>query len=428
MHWLQGPDEQSYLRISRSFKNVTQITLLEAIAYEWCESILRNESVCCFPESACQPTIDDRKIFTVYGDHERNITYAGQQIHRNISALINALQNSKAYRQYKSLNPDIDEALSILKNDLLCRLNRYSNMLTHSANSRYMLDEAIDYLETFVSLLCHSDDYRLGQSSISNAFDNLAAIADSGLYGCNQGLSGRIQSLLLPLIASTGDRIKDSIVQFQKDSITAALARVIGDSNESSMWARCLDEVNNFLGLAVVKEHNPNISFNDLSQTSKHTISHLLHRYYTPVSLYRHIYQFVSDEFWRLNHEKNDDEIYQLLESLGFGDNRHSIDRKYRVRGNPLKRWQYAFFQQDLPKYLVHYLKNEKFIGATAATESTIYIPRDALLFGNRTVMPHYGEPDESGQNDRQLGFVPESRLTQQSYPTGLRHKENDSH
>ncbi len=430
---IKGPDKLAFLTIERSLENITRVPSLEAKAQAQCESILKTHSVCCFPESEDHPAIDDGQIIALYGNQERNITYAGGQLHRNIPALCAALQNSRAYQHYKTSNPAIDAALTILKNDLLHRLNSYAAMSSRIGNERrYILDEAIDYFESFVGLLFYGDDYRLTSLSISEALHNLAAITDSGLDGCNQGLSGRIQSLLMPLVATTGNKIKDSIRQFQKNGVTASVAKAIGHSNESSMWARCLDEVNDFLGLAVIPGLNPNHAFGHLSRISKLTISHLLHEYYTPVSLYRHVYQFVSDEFWRLNHEKNDSEIYQLLHLLGFETNQTTtvsntdyqrfIDRKYRVRGNALNRWQYAFFQQDLPKYLVSYLLKEKYISATQATQGTVHIPREGLVFGRNTVSPPSVGASETeqnfGQDNRQIGFVPESRIAQASYRT----------
>lgn len=431
---IKGSDVEAFQTIEGAMQNIFSISQLESRAHRECESILRTHSVCCFPKSEGRPVIDDWQIIAVYGEHDRNTTYSGNQLHRNISALCLVLQNTRAYQDFKADNPCIDEALDILKNDLLGRLNSYAAMNTSSANSRYLLDEAIDCFETFAALLFYSDEYRLTPSSVSRSLNNLAGIADSGLAGCNQGLSGRVQSLLGPLMSTSANQIKDSIVQFQKDGISASLAETIGSSNESSMSARCLEEVNNYLGLAVVPGVNPNCTFTLLSPVSKRTISHLLHKFCTPVALYRHVYQFLSDEFWRLNHEKDDDAIYQLLHLLGFADEqaetsddvnyRRLVDHKYRVRGSALNRWQYAFFQQDLPKHLVSFLVKEKFISANPAVEGTVLIPRDGLLFGHGTVTPRPDESSGGGQHSgqenrhRELGFVPESRMIQASYRT----------
>ena len=431
---LKGSDVEAFRTIERAMQNMTSISQLETKARLECESILRTHSVCCFPESERQPFIDDEQAIAVYGDHDRNTTYSGNQLHRNISALCLALQNTHAYQDFKASNAHIDEALNLLRHDLTGRLNRYADMSTNSANSRYMLDEAVECFETFVALLFHSDEYHLTPSSISRSLNNLAGITDSGLGGCNQGLSGRVQSLLLPLVSSSANQIKDSIIQFHKDGIAASMAEAFGNYHESSMSARCVEEVNSFLGLAVVRGQNPNITFAQLSRNSKRTISHLLHKFCTPVALYRHVYQFISDEFWRLNHEKNDDDIYQLLHVLGFADGqattaddasyRRLVDHKYRVRGNALNRWQYAFFQQDLPKHLVSFLINEKFISANPAIEGTVLIPRDRLLFGPGTATPRPDDPSTEAHHSgpenhhRELGFVPESRMIQASYRT----------
>ena len=431
---LKGSDVEAFRTIERAMQNMTSISQLESKARQECESILRTHSVCCFPKSERQPVIDDEQAIAVYGDHNRNTTYIGNQLHRNISALCLALKNTHAYQDFKARNAHIDEALNLLQRELTGRLNRYADMITTSANGRYMLDEAVECFETFVTLLFHSDEYHLTPSSISTSLNNLAGIADSGLGGCNQGLSGRVQSLLWPLVGGSANQIKDSIVQFHKDGIAASIAEAFGNYHESSMAARYVEEVNNFLGLAVVQGQNPNITFAQLSRESKRTISHLLHKFCTPVALYRHVYQFLSDEFWRLNHEKNDDDIYQLLHLLGFADGqattaddpnyRRLVDHKYRVRGNALNRWQYAFFQQDLPKHLVSYLIKEKFISANPAIEGTVLIPRDGLLFGPGTVTPRPDDASAAAQNSgpenhhRELGFVPESRMIQASYRT----------
>lgn len=431
---LKGSDGAAFRTIERAMQNMTSISQLECKARLECEAILRTHSVCCFPASERRPDLDAEQKIAVYGDHDRNTTYRSRQVHRNIAALCLALQNTPAYQEFKAHNAYIDEALNLLQRDLTDRLNHYADMVTTSANNRSMLDEAVGYFETFVTLLFHSDQYHLTPSSISTSLNNLAGIADSGLSGCNQGLSGRVQSLLLPLMGSSTNQIKDAIVQFHKDGIAASMAEAFGNYYESSMSARCVAEVNNFLGLAVVRGEDPNITFAQLTRDSKRIISHLLHKFCTPVALYRHVYQFLSDEFWRLNHERNDDGIYQLLHVLGFADGhtttaddanyRRLLDQKYRVRGNALNRWQYAFFQQDLPRHLVSFLVKEKFISANPAIAGTVLIPRDGLLFGSGTATPRPDDPSVAAQNSgpeshhRELGFVPESRMIQASYRT----------
>ncbi|USE35369.1 hypothetical protein [Endozoicomonas sp. SCSIO W0465] len=435
---IKGTNNQQELdSIRNAMANIQHISGIESTSLERCHAILRDHSVCYFRNPTNQPVIDEERFYDIYGDNERDVMYAGRQRHRNIRALCQTLRGCHAYQQYQASNPGIDGALAALERNFIDRLNRYSGMRELGSSGRRMVDESVEYFETFVSQLYYAVLYRLTDHSINNALDNLAAIVGNDLEGCNQGFSGRIQSLLLPLVSGSNNQIKDCIQQFLQDSVTASLARAIGDSSESSMAARCQEEVNRFVGLSIVsgRAQTATVAYANLSHESKQTIDHLVHSYYTPVLLYQHAYRFVSDEFWRLNHERSDDDIYQLMHLLGFGtdqslgaDNetyREAIDRQYRVRGNALNRWQYALFQQDLPKHLVAYLVKEQFIEAKRANENDgLYIHRETSQGSDSELIAPprrtfaTGCTTESGPSEanRQFGFQPESRMAQAGY------------
>lgn len=428
---------QVLLSIQNALTNLQHISGIEAKSIELCHDLLRHHSVCYFRKPANQPVIDEEQLYAVYGDSDRDVRYAGRQIHRNIRALCQTLRDCHAYQQYKASNPGIDGALAALERNFIQRLNRYSGMRDQGHSGRRMVDEAVEYFELFVSQLFYAEVYNLTDNSISNALNNLAAIvgndAGNDLEGCNEGFSGRIQSLLLPLVCGSNSKIKDSIQQFLQDSVTASLASAIGNSYESSMAARCQEQVNRFVGLSIAAGPARADAYEHFTYGSKQTISHLLHSHYTPVSLYQHAYRFVSDEFWRLNHERSDDGIYQLMHLLGFGHSlgadheayREDLDRRYRVRGSALNRWQYALFQQDLPRHLVGYLVKERYLEAKRAHENDgLYIHREALQASDsdqiapprRTFAAGAAIESRASEANRQFGFQPESRMAQAGY------------
>ncbi|MGO0308178.1 hypothetical protein ACTL6P_16530 [Endozoicomonas acroporae] len=421
------------LSIQNHLTNIQHISGIEEKSLKLCHDLLRHHAVCYFRKPADQPVIDEEQLYAIYGNNERDVMYAGRQLHRNIKALCQTLRDCHAYQQYKASNPGVDGALAALERNFIQRLNRYSGMRDHGYSGRRMVDESVEYFEMFVSQLFYAEIYNLTDNSISHALNNLVAIVGNDLEGCNEGFSGRIQSLLLPLISGSNSHIKDSIQQFLQDSVTASLASAIGYSSESSMAARCQEQVNHFTGLSIASGRAQADAYENLTPESQQTISHLLHSHYTPVSLYQHVYRFVSDEFWRLNHERNDDDIYQLMHLLGFGadqspgaDNetyREQIDRQYRVRGNALNRWQYALFQQDLPKHLVDYLVKEQFIDAKGPNENDgLYIHREASQGSDKIMQPRrptatVGMQETSQlEAERRFGFQPESRLAQAGY------------
>ncbi|WP_257295372.1 hypothetical protein [Endozoicomonas sp. YOMI1] len=424
---------QALLSIQNALTNIQHISSIESKSLELCHDLLRHHSVCYFRKPANQPVIDEEQLYAIYADSERDVMYTGRQLHRNIRALCQTLRGCHAYQQYKASNPGIDGALAALERNFIHRLNHYSRMRDQGHSGRRMVDESVEYFEMFVSQLFYAEVYNLTDNSISNALNNLVAIVGNDLEGCNEGFSGRIQSLLLPLVSGSNSHIKDCIQQFLQDSVTASLASAIGHSSESSMAARCQEQVNHFMGLSIVSGQAQADAYENLTPESKQTISHLLHSHYTPVSLYQHVYRFVSDEFWRLNHERSDDDIYQLMHLLGFGtdqslgaDNetyREQMDQQYRVRGNVLNRWQYALFQQDLPKHLVGYLVKEQFIDAKRLNENDgLYIHREASQDSDKIAPPRRlfatGGTMETRrlEANRRFGFQPESRMAQAGY------------
>ena len=382
---IKGPDNSVLDRISVSFGanalSSQSISSVEAKAFDVCESILSDHTMCSFRNEVPQESLDENRIEQLYKNGTTYKYYADGAYYKNIDVLLETLRNCPAYTQFKASNPGIDRALNSLKYEFTERLNRFSTMPNSIYHGHDMINEAFRNLESFVGLLVFKEEFKLTDSSINDALNSLAATPDNDTHqGCNRGLAGRMQSLIQPLVFGSGDKIKDCIKQFLKQSISASFSQLNLSNSESAMSARYIPEVERLVGISNTADQRQVNPSEDDSECDTGDIVYLLLRcFYTPVSIYRRLYAFVREEFWRMNSEGDDEGIYNLMTVLEVEKDdtsasdqeayRQKLDKKFRVRGNTLNPWQFAFFQQEMPKYLVRYLIKEGYIIAKSNTQ-----------------------------------------------------------
>jgi hypothetical protein len=231
-----------------------------------------------------------------------------------------------------------------------------------------------------------------------------------------------MKEVLIALSRTTGDDMRDHLLQYQKECLEGVFQQDAryNAGGENSMIGRHKGQVAEYLGLCLI-EGRRRIQFDQLSADAKDFLARFLTTC-TPWTLYTKAYQFISDKFWQLNCENNDEEIYQLMETLQFNGSRADFDKNYRVNGDAAKRWQYAFFQHDLPRYLMAFLTNNQYLTVKRDDKNTCYLQRageDLRLIRreniNRDDNQHEVQQDPQQElaqaNQRRFGFVPDSAL-----------------
>jgi len=349
--------------------------LLEDKSLRVYEELLTNITGVCLSSTQDVYEFSPQEIDDLYKKNKWMI-YQGQQRHKNISRLIQTLKSCWAYQKAIEDFPNIEEVIDSLKNEMIRRLNEYHRL---SPTDRYygkpMLDESIKHLELYIAKVVYQEKSRVNIDSIKKSLVQLAGILDQDLLkGCQSGFAGRIQSLLLELSSNTCNDLLDNIKQFQRNCLETAFQKLLGHSHESSMAIRDKVKAAEFLGL---NKSFSSENFHELSNQVQRILK-LFFQEYNPLTIYHTARSFFSDKFWKLNCENNDAGIYQLFKDLRFEgcDNQAEMDRKYRVNGNPENRWQYAFIQQDLPKYLASYLKEHDFLFVKKIQTPELYFKR----------------------------------------------------
>jgi hypothetical protein len=337
------------------------IDLLEGKGLQLCEELLRNSTSPFFKARAVVFTPSRNQIKDLYDDNMM-VTYTGNQQHKNLPKLFAKLKNSPMVSAMLARQPDFNAALTELQRSLVERLNRYSSLPENATyNSRELIDESIRYLETYVARVVYADQSRVTSESIERSLIQLAATVGSDLsHGCGRGLAGRTNSLLISLTSSVGNDLQDNVIEFQKNCLERVFLEIprYRDSTENSSMAVHKGEVSDFLGIT---ESENRKNYNQLSVQAQEILQYFS-TFYNPITIYHNARTFFSDKFWTLNKENENDSIYELFAELGFTESHEELDRKYRVNGDAEKSWQYTYFQQDLPKYLVPFLISKRIL------------------------------------------------------------------
>ncbi len=341
-----------------SIEEATSLDALESISLKYCQDLLEQNMGIFFKtrEVPYQPSTDDIRSLYI---NEEYITYLGNQRLKNISKLLTALKNSPIYKKILTRQPDLESAVSKLQAELISRLNNYSTLQSTGFYGKEMIDNAIRFLEMYVAKIVNNSQSKITEASIECSLIQLAAMVDSNEQndlsgGCATGLAGRIQNLLTSLTSNTGNDFQDDIIQFMKESLESAFGKCFMNDRESSMRVNYKKDIIDYFITG---------ASNSLINNDDYNAQRLLHSFfveYNPVSIYQRAYSFFSAKFWQLNRDDDDNGIYQLFKDLEFMESsKEEIDKKYRVNGDATKKWQYAYFQQELPRYLVKYLVSQ---------------------------------------------------------------------
>jgi hypothetical protein len=191
------------------------------------------------------------------------------------------------------------------------------------------------------------------------------------IQGCDQGLLGRVYSLSVALLADDSERALDNcILQVERGHLESAIQKYINidepyHSSHAPVYAK---QLNNYLGIARLANESQ-VTYNQLSTSAKNMLRYFLQKN-TTTAIYCEAKKFFENAFWVLtldiNNEENNQKMYALLKDLGFGLDENELDKKYRIQGQRENPWQYAFIEQDLPKYLPNCLIRRQLIARTS--------------------------------------------------------------
>lgn len=391
------------------------IDRLETVSKNECEKLLKTNTGVHFkaPQAMFEPT--RQQVMAMYrGAPTKTYSRNGQShTHKNMDALFNALLTAPTMAAILTVRPEYRNNLNELKRVFIDRLEQYPRLSNDNSHySKGTVDRAIGYFEQYVASIYYADLSHITQQSVENSL--LACFANDWnevLGRCATGLDGRVHNLVQQLRFNVGSDFENHIVQFQKDRLGDAFQQYINSMQyfgETSMYTRYRTEAEVFLGLTQPQAGQPNLQstpFSSLEGYTKNILKYYFngwttpdgtkHLGYGPESIYHSARKYFGDLFWAINRERcatenaelggggeeADARIYDLLSHLGFPGNKAEIDKKYRVNGNPEKGWQYAYFQQDLARYLIPYLLRQGYlVKKQGASNDVVFTRRNEAL------------------------------------------------
>jgi hypothetical protein len=313
----------------------------------------------------------EEEITALYGTLDKKDYGDTKGIFRDLKQLFTSLKQSKIVQAALAENPEIETQLDLLREAMEDRLtNKYPSLPPQGwPSSKERIKEAISHLEIYVASVVNETASRVSPESIKTSLVQIAGLDIEELKeGCDQGLNGRIQSLLIALSNDIGGGLDAYMIQKQKELLEAAFVKFINsgdvyDAAHSSHAPNYLAELRNYLGIAR-RQDETEATYAALSPDAKRMFKLFLEDY-TPTYIYDNAKSFFDNllllQTLEIDNEENSDKMYKILSDLGFGQDENELDKKYRIQGNKENGWQYAFITEDLSKYLLHYLIQKEF-------------------------------------------------------------------
>lgn len=410
---------------------------LETLSLCQCERLLQEYASVRFKRPEARREITRAQKDGLYGGSVE-VLYSGGVRKKNIPALIARLKSSHGVQDAKTRMPDIIETLDQLQSELVAKLNSYHALPSSGYYSRRLVDQGIEFFEAYVARVVYQELSCVTQRSIDNSLVKIASIiGHDHTRGCATGFAGRMNDILLCLVACVGNDLEASLAQFKHECYQNALDRIRRGGESSMAMLRVPPAL-----APILKTRVPSFRARDLSQIESHQAREVLREFvrnYNPRTVYHHCREFLGNKFWELNDAglvdagAADDAMYRFLTDLEMGCTRAELDKKYRVNGNPENRWQYAFFQQDLAPRLVKLLLHSealclKSVSRRGRAACVIMTPNDVEfsvsggLVHHRHATSHVGggHSHHSGGSGRSgLGHSSSSSVHQHYQPTG---------
>ena len=315
----------------------------------------------------------------------------------NVKVLFWHLKNDVLIQQMVHTYPDLATSIEALETEFLRRISDYSTLREESLYfSRKSIRETVGYFETYVGKVIHREALKITEASIRLSLNQLIGIANAETAGsCAMGLFGRINGLLIMLMASVGEDVADWLRQQQKGMLLEAFQETCRGNAQSSHDTLYYGEADAFYGISSGQPSG--IAFSALSPQAQSIIGEYVARY-TPAFVYATVFEFIVNKFTVLNRENKTEEIYRLFESLGFTESRETLLEKYGARG--LTGWQIAYIMEDLRHRLGTFLMTNGYL-LDRATVQVTEVPRPRAPRRFETAQETLNVDTGAGQNTR---------------------------
>jgi hypothetical protein len=373
---LTGREIEKYhhdvLHISQVLDATVSIPDLEQKSVQLCQSLLTQCTGICLKAADPAFRASKAQIASLYRGLEL-CQYNGGMRLKNIRNLLRTFREHPLVQEQFRQNPQFCQSLDFLEEDIIRRLNSYYQMPDQGFYGKQMLNTALEYLEQYVSSVVYSHESNVTAHQLNQSLIVLVARCDAELRNCNEGFAGRIQDILLGLTTyGSNDSIASVIRERLSTSVKETFDRIALREAQSSHIVGDKVDALKFIG----EDHpRPIKAYDELGPNAKTMIDQALSTT-DPFTVYGLAYDWVTDQFWHLNQDAEDEKIYQLLESLGFGRDHAVLDAQFRVNKDATNRWQYAFFQQALPLYLINYLIRSELLFIKESATDDIYFQR----------------------------------------------------
>ncbi len=361
-------DPTHFATLDEEIGGLPSINQIEEKSQQLCIRVLRDYTLPVIEKNETYEFSNDEVIALYEGNPFT--TYTENITHKNVSKLFDRLKSSSAYCRIIARTSGYEEGVNDLMRDFNRRLNNYYNLSSTSEYyGRPMVDHAVTNFELLVAQIVYQDQSRVTDDSVEKALIVLNGTLGADLVrGCENGLARRVKRMQDALNPSTGNYILDHLKERKKGLLDAAFQRIYGSNSESSMVYRHQVKAGAYLYLND-PESGDSIpsSITDLNSYSVRPLVQRFFQSYTPEFIYQTVLDFLKEKFRELNTTQegglyNDEGMYELLEVLGFGNDREELDKLYRIAGSTENRWQYSFFEQDLPRYLIPYLLKQNIL------------------------------------------------------------------
>jgi hypothetical protein len=389
-------------QIAQVLDGAASIPDLEQKSVQLCQRLLTQRTGLCLKASEPAFIASEAQMTALYRGEMVSFYNGGMRL-KNIRNLLRSFREHPLVQEQFRQNAQFSHSLDFLEEDILRRLNVYYQMEDAGFYGRQVLNTAIEYLEQYVSSIVYAEESNVTADQLHQSLIVLVARCDAELRNCNEGFAGRIQDILLGLTTyGSNDSISSAIRQRLSALVKETFDRIALRSAQSSHIVGDKVDALKFIG----EDHPRRLkAYAELGPNAKTMVDQALLAI-DPFTVYGIAYDWVTDQFWHLNQDVEDEQIYQLLESLGFGSDREALDVRFRVNKDPVNRWQYAFFQQALPSYLINYLVRAEFLFIKESAT-------DELYFQSQGTRPMRLTPDpRAGQL---LAQAPQARVVQEA-------------
>ncbi len=340
------------------FKSIPTVNSLEEVCMGFYDNLLTKFSGPYFKqqEKFYSPTESEMNALYPKGRdrNERGVFMSK----KNIDQLFDCLKKQPAFSAKEA-----QESLDKFRESWLLRLtggkkNGFELVPYHSLTkgSFYYgpehLDAALIAFEAYVSKIVYKSKTKITDESIAESIIQIEGTGDDVLFGCSNGFCGRIENIGSALIYGNQSPFQNHMNKIINDCVNEAFeAYALTDEHSSHQG----HEKKKVLEYLMNYKDEPAFSYANFSPVAKKILYHFS-LLYTPKKVYYEAYKFFTNSFWDLSQKRDDEKIYSLLDTLAFEGEREDLDRRYRAFGSEVNRWQYTYFQQDIPKYLIKFL------------------------------------------------------------------------